>query len=309
MLRLTGRNRNKRLKHNNSKQYKKNTQEKSNYEEDYNEIILNDLVPQEHQEEYGLDNESNPKKQGGLKLNFALNSKKRPNKKQHNNQNDKDTSEILEDIQDNKQQIQEHSIETINTKKISRPKRRPNHKKELNHNQEIQGNENLKSNKSKSKNEHNHKEKTGDTKSSQSEKNQGKSSHGKQANHKNESEKSSKKSNGKLKKSANNKKSTNASQEKTKNSNQKVTNPKKRKRPHVHNEELEDEVRNLEEVEPKVDIEVKEDDDQDIITFRGEENIEEDNNQNECQLKASEIKEVQSRFENIVWSEDKFPKK
>ena len=161
MLRLTGRNRNKRLKHNNSKQYKKNTQEKSNYEEDYNEIILNDLVPQEHQEEYGLDNESNPKKQGGLKLNFALNSKKRPNKKQHNNQNDKDTSEILEDIQDNKQQIQEHSIETINTKKISRPKRRPNHKKELNHNQEIQGNENLKSNKSKSKNEHNHKEKTG----------------------------------------------------------------------------------------------------------------------------------------------------
>ena len=309
MLRLTGRNRNKRLKHNNSKQNKKNIQEKSNYEEDYNEIILNDLVPQEHQEEYGLDNESNPKKQGGLKLNFALNSKKRPNKKQHNNQNDKDTSEILEDIQDNKQQIQEHSIETINTKKISRPKRRPNHKKKLNHNQEIQGNENLKSNKSKSKNEHNHKEKLEDTKSSQSEKNQGKSSHGKQANHKNESEKSSKKSNGKLKKSANNKKSTNASQEKTKNSNQKVTNPKKRKRPHVHNEELEDEVRNLEEVEPKVDIEVKEDDDQDIITFRGEENIEEDNNQNECQLKASEIKEVQSRFENIVWSEDKFPKK
>ena len=105
------------------------------------------------------------------------------------------------------------------------------------------------------------------------------------------------------------KKSTNASQEKSKNPNQKVTNPKKRKRPHVHNEELEDEVRNLEEVEPKVDIEVKEDDDQDIITFRGEENIEEDNNQNECQLKASEIKEVQSRFENIVWSEDKFPKK
>ena len=288
MLRLTGRNRNKRLKHNNSKQNKKNIQEKSNYEEDYNEIILNDLVPQEHQEEYGLDNESNPKKQGGLKLNFALNSKKRPNKKQHNNQNDKDTSEILEDIQDNKQQIQEHSIETINTKKISRPKRRPNHKKKLNHNQEIQGNENLKSNKSKSKNEHNHKEKLEDTKSSQSEKNQGKSS---------------KKSNGKLKKS------TNASQEKSKNPNQKATNPKKRKRPHVHSEELEDEVRNLEEVEPEVEIEVKEDDDQDIITFRGEENIEEDNNQNECQLKASEIKEVQSRFENIVWSEDKFPKK
>ena len=36
---------------------------------------------------------------------------------------------------------------------------------------------------------------------------------------------------------------------------------------------------------------------------------EENNNIEESQQKASEIKEVQSKFENIVWSEDKFPKK
>ena len=47
----------------------------------------------------------------------------------------------------------------------------------------------------------------------------------------------------------------------------------------------------------------------DIITFRGDETTEENNNIEESQQKASEIKEVQSKFENIVWSEDKFPKK
>ena len=56
-------------------------------------------------------------------------------------------------------------------------------------------------------------------------------------------------------------------------------------------------------------IEDKEEDSQDIISFRGEESMEENNSQEESQQKASEIKEVPSRFENIVWSEDKFPKK
>ena len=98
-------------------------------------------------------------------------------------------------------------------------------------------------------------------------------------------------------------------QEKTKNSNQKVINPKKRKRQHTHKEELEEEVRILEEVEPELKIEDKEEDSQDIISFRGEESMEENNSQEESQQKASEIKEVPSRFENIVWSEDKFPKK
>ena len=43
-------------------------------------------------------------------------------------------------------------------------------------------------------------------------------------------------------------------------------------------EEIEDEVRSLEEVEPEAEIEVKEDDSKDIITFRGDETTEENNN-------------------------------
>lgn len=295
MLRLNSRSRNKNMKNNHSKTFKKNAQEKSNYKEDYNEIILNDLVPQENKQDFGLDNEHSSKKQGGLKLKFALGNKKRPNKKHHN----QDNLDIVENVHNNKQKVQEDIIETVNTKKSARPKRRPNQKKESKYNQETQENKKLKSKKSQSKNENNHKEQSGHNKSNQSEENQGKSSHGKKTNHKNESEKSSKKSNSKLKKFKNNdKKSKNGLQEKT----------KKRKRPHVQNEYLEEEVRNLEAVEPEIDIEVNEEDSQDMITFRGDECIEENNNQEQSQEKASEIKELQSKFENIVWSEDKFPK-
>ena len=44
MLRLSSRSRNRNVKNKHSKKIEKNTQEKSKYEEDYNEIILNDLV-------------------------------------------------------------------------------------------------------------------------------------------------------------------------------------------------------------------------------------------------------------------------
>ena len=133
MLRLSSRSRNRNVKNKHSKKIEKNTQEKSKYEEDYNEIILNDLVPEENKKEFGLDNESNQKKQGGLKLNFALGGKKRPNKKQHHNPNhqnqDQETSDVVEDVQTNKQQSQENMAETNKTKKSPRPKKIPNHKK------------------------------------------------------------------------------------------------------------------------------------------------------------------------------------
>ena len=67
MLRLSSRSRNRNVKNKHSKKIEKNTQEKSKYEEDYNEIILNDLVPEENKKEFVLDNESNQKKQGVLK--------------------------------------------------------------------------------------------------------------------------------------------------------------------------------------------------------------------------------------------------
>lgn len=61
MLRLSGRSHNRNMKNKHSKKLEKNTQEKSKYEEDYNEIILNDLVPEENKQDFGLDNESNQK--------------------------------------------------------------------------------------------------------------------------------------------------------------------------------------------------------------------------------------------------------
>ena len=82
MLRLISKSRNRNNKNKHSKSLGKNTQEKSKYQEDFNEIILNDLVPEDKKKEFGLDDEaSQPKKQGGLKLNLSLGgnkSKKRP---------------------------------------------------------------------------------------------------------------------------------------------------------------------------------------------------------------------------------------
>ena len=308
MLRLNSRSRNRNMKNKHSKKVIKSTPEKSKYQEDYNEIILNDLVPEEHKEEFGLDNESNQKKQGGPKLNFALGGKKRPNKKQHHNKNQNkevNNSDITENAQISKEELPEDVAETSKVKKSQKSKKRPNHKKKSNDNQKVQDNKNLKNNKIKSKNEHKSKAQYGHNKSKQNDEHEGKSGYGKKSHQ--QSELGTNKKN--LKKSENNdKESTNTSYEKTKSSNQKIINPKKRKRPNIHKEEIEDEVRSLEEVEPEIEIEAKDDNSEDIISFRGDENTEE-NNMEKSQQKVSEIKEVKSKFENIVWSEDKFPKK
>ena len=50
MLRLNNRSRSRIKKNKHSKNLEKNTQEKLKYEEDYNEIILNDLVTPEDRE-------------------------------------------------------------------------------------------------------------------------------------------------------------------------------------------------------------------------------------------------------------------
>ena len=46
-----------------------------------------------------------------------------------------------------------------------------------------------------------------------------------------------------------------------------------------------------------------------VKSFRGSEDIEENRDEELIQSKAVEVKEIQSKFENLVWSEDKFPKK
>ena len=67
MFRMNGKNRKKTSK-------EKKVDSKQKYQEDFNEIILNDLVPEEKREEFGLNSTDQPKenKSNGLKLNFAL---------------------------------------------------------------------------------------------------------------------------------------------------------------------------------------------------------------------------------------------
>jgi len=286
MLRLNSRSRNRNMKNKHSKKVIKSTPEKSKYQEDYNEIILNDLVPEDRKEEFGLGNEFNNKKPNGLNLNFSLGGKKRPNKKTVNKKHQQKEEEILDEVENlkiPKEELSEEVVETNKTKKNQKNKKRPNHKNKSNKNQQNIDNE--ASNNSKSQN----KVKYGNNK----------------ANQKTNLGKTKKK----VKKSEDdNNQSSNTSYEKSKTSNQKIINPKKRKRPNMHKEEIEDDVRTLEEVEPEVQIETKENNNEDIITFRGNENNEEYNIEEPIQ-KVSEIKEVKSKFENIVWSEDNFPKK
>ena len=302
MLRLNSRSRNRNMKNKHSKKVIKSTPEKSKYQEDYNEIILNDLVPEDRKEEFGLGNEFNNKKPNGLNLNFSLGGKKRPNKKTVNKKHQQKEEEILDEVENlktSKEEVSEEVVETNKTKKNQKNKKIPNHKNKSNKNQQNIDNE--ASNNSKSQN----KVKYGNNKSNQKDEYENKNIKGKKANQKTNLGKTKKK----VKKSEDdNNQSSNTSYEKSKTSNQKIINPKKRKRPNMYKEEIEDEVRNLEEVEPEVQIETKENNNEDIITFRGNENTKEYNVEEPIQ-KVSEIKEVKSKFENIVWSEDNFPKK
>ena len=95
MLR-TSRNKN-RLSH--SKKSNKINQspvieQESKYEEDFNEIILNDLVPDCKKEEFRLDDTQRSKKVNGLKINLGLGSKKTISKSKHKSNYNKDISDI-----------------------------------------------------------------------------------------------------------------------------------------------------------------------------------------------------------------------
>lgn len=287
MLRLNNRSRSRIKKNKHSKNLEKNTQEKLKYEEDYNEIILNDLVTPEDREEFGMDNKPNTKKQGGLKLNISLGSKNRPKKKYNHNKNQqKDSLDEIESV-NNKEEISDNIVETNKIQNLK------NSKKKSNNSKKNQGNENLKNNKLKSKT----------NKANQNE-DENKNHYAKKTHKQNSSEKNQKK----VKKNENNtKESTNTSYPKTKDSNKKTIN-KKRKRPNIDKQETEDEVRNIDDKTFKSEIEIKENN-EDTTTFRGNENIIIESPNEEYNKKASEIKEVHNKFENIVWSEDKFPKK
>ena len=126
MLRLNSRSRNRNMKNKHSKKVIKSTPEKSKYQEDYNEIILNDLVPEDRKEEFGLGNEFNNKKPNGLNLNFSLGGKKRPNKKTVNKKHQQKEEEILDEVENlktSKEEVSEEVVETNKAKKIKKTKK------------------------------------------------------------------------------------------------------------------------------------------------------------------------------------------
>lgn len=95
MFRMNGNRRKKVSKGKHSNQMEKTAENKTQYTEDFNEIILNDLVPEEKRAELGLESQSE-KKSGGLKLNLGLGTKKSSkksssNKVEENKQNNKKT--------------------------------------------------------------------------------------------------------------------------------------------------------------------------------------------------------------------------
>ena len=94
MFRMNGKNRKKVSKEKNTNQVGKTSENKQKYQEDFNEIILNDLVPEEKRNDFGLDSveESKPKKSGGVKLNLGLGSKKSASKGKKSSSNSKDTT-------------------------------------------------------------------------------------------------------------------------------------------------------------------------------------------------------------------------
>lgn len=96
MFRVNENRRKKVSKSTHSNQMEKTTENKTKYTEDFNEIILNDLVPEEKRAEFGLESQSE-KKPGGLKLNLGLGTKKSSKKSSNNKveeskQNNKKTS-------------------------------------------------------------------------------------------------------------------------------------------------------------------------------------------------------------------------
>ena len=90
MFRMNG-NRKRPSKAKSSNQVNQNpvTESKTEYQEDFNEIILNDLVPSDKKEEFGLEDTPKAKKNNGLKINLGLGGKKsskRPSSKKNTRQ-------------------------------------------------------------------------------------------------------------------------------------------------------------------------------------------------------------------------------
>lgn len=281
MFRMNGKNRKKTSK-------EKKVDSKQKYQEDFNEIILNDLVPEEKREEFGLNSADQPKenKSNGLKLNFALGSKKSNSKtssKGKKSNNSKETNTSKGNVQKN-------------TK----------HKKNNTSNSDTPVEENTKPTKSK--------------KSTNSKKNNS-ASNGKKTNNSKHSE--SRPKNSKKKGKSSNAKTSDIDDiqeqepivndilpEETKSSKKQIG-PKKKRVKHSNKQVEEDSKRIIEDIdiqENNEGYEVK--DNFDSVNFRSSEEVEYIDDMDDMELHEENIEpNTKKKFENLVWSEDKFPKK
>ena len=136
MFRMNG-NRKRPSKAKSSNQVNQNpvTESKTEYQEDFNEIILNDLVPSDKKEEFGLEDTPKTKKNNGLKINLGLGGKKsskRPSsKKKHQANNEQEISDnktnnhkskVDNSIEDTKENTMKHN------NKVNKNKKTNNHK-------------------------------------------------------------------------------------------------------------------------------------------------------------------------------------
>jgi len=113
---MNRKNRKKVSKEKNPNQVGKTSENKQKYQEDFNEIILNDLVPEEKRSDFGLDSieESKPKKSGKVKLNLGLGGKKSVSKGKKSPSNSKDTT--------NKKSKQSKNSSKMDKSKQQKPK-------------------------------------------------------------------------------------------------------------------------------------------------------------------------------------------
>lgn len=131
MFRMNGnRRRLSKAKPSNQVNQKPATESNTEYKEDFNEIILNDLVPNDKKEEFGLENTTNYKKSSGLKINLGLGGKKsskKPSSKKKHQSNDE--QEILDKKTNHNKSKTDNGTEYTKENTIKHNKINKKHKK------------------------------------------------------------------------------------------------------------------------------------------------------------------------------------
>ncbi|MEF9990576.1 MAG: hypothetical protein RRZ84_03950 [Romboutsia sp.] len=254
MFNFSNKNKNKSSRKSNSKQSPK----KVEYQEDFNEIILNDLVPEEKRSEFKIEEaqKQTTKKKGGIGLNLGLNKKKSSSNKSSEKQK----------TSDNKTNNKSSSKDKASNSDKDHPKEKNSGNKKTSSGQKNSKKEKVSTKPVKSK--PSQKKKKGSTKSDISQHNELNMDNIQQVENK-----------------------------PVKKTHTKSTGVKRKK--HHHKEEVEFDQnigREVEEYTP-IDEDIEVDNN---LNFRGSKEQVEDKNR---------MEDIDNKFENLIWSEDKFPKK